>query len=450
MSTIKKGYLIPHPPLLVAGVGKGSEVSNTKNAIQKIAAEIAALNPETIVMITPHGTSYSDYIHISPGTRAEGNMVKFGAAHVTFSVNYDNELAELIGEIATDEGLRAGPLGERDRSLDHGVTVPLHFINAKRIVRISIAGQSPLDHYRIGMCIAKAGAQLNRRLVIIASGDMSHKLKKDGPYGFATEGPEFDHIVRACVEKNQWQRLVQINPDLAEAAAECGHKSLVMLLGAFDGQKIEGQVLCYEGPFGVGYLTASFESINPAQSLLQSLLNSRDEILRQTRAQEDEYVTLARKAIEHFVRTGKTLANPKTLPSTRAGVFVSIKKDDNLRGCIGTAGPTTKSVAEEIIQNAISACSRDNRFSPIGKDELDDLVYSVDVLFPAEPIKNKSELDVNRYGVIVRSGRRSGLLLPALTGVNTVDEQIGIALRKAGINPDENYTMGRFEVIRHK
>lgn len=447
---------MPHPPLLVPGVGKGSEIPNTRKACERIASEIKELNPETVIVISPHSTMYGDYFHISPGVSAEGDFGKFGARQIKLSVEYDEEFAKLIGKLANDEGLPAGGLGEREPALDHGVTVPLHFIQSRRIVRISLSGLSLLDHYRLGICIKKAGEKLGRRYIVVASGDMSHKLKDSGPYGYAPEGPEFDNLVRTCVEKGQWEHLLRIDLELAENAAECGLKSLVMLLGAFDCQKIESSVLCYEGPFGVGYLTASLESsgVTSVPSIYKEALKGIEEAMKQTRAEEDEYVRLARQSIEYYTKNKRIMPTPKNLSkvllNTRAGVFVSIKKDGNLRGCIGTTGPTTKCIAEEIIQNAVSACSRDHRFQRVEDGELGALVYSVDVLFPAESIKGKSDLDVNRYGVIVRCGKRSGLLLPALSGINTVDEQISIALRKAGIGADEPYTLERFEVVRHK
>ena len=498
---------MPHPPLIIPGVGKGSEIPDTRTAFNKIAAEIEELNPETIIIISPHSVLYSDYFHISPGKQAKGDMSKFEAKQISFCVSYDEEFAELIGKIANNKGLPAGPLGEREAALDHGVMVPSYFIAAtphkdgicpsasfrqttktkhcvrgcttppkpfllseqksienpntpsvrcclhRQIVRISLSGSSVIEHYRLGMCIAEAGKRLNRKFVVIASGDMSHKLKHDGPYGFAPEGPEFDKLVCYCIENNEWQILMQIDPDLAESAAECGYKSIGILLGVFDGQKINGKILCYEGPFGVGYLTAEFEATGNKASLLQELLSASKNAIEQIRAQEDEYVRLARQSVEYFTRTGEILNISKDLPknllNTRAGVFVSVKKEGNLRGCVGTTGPSEKNIAAEIIQNAISACSRDPRFSPVEEKELPYLIYSVDVLFPPEAIKSKSKLDVNRYGVIVRCGRRSGLLLPALAGINTVDEQISIALRKGGISPDEPYTLERFEVVRH-
>jgi AmmeMemoRadiSam system protein A len=134
----------------------------------------------------------------------------------------------------------------------------------------------------------------------------------------------------------------------------------------------------------------------------------------------------------------------------KAGVFVSIKTESgDLRGCIGTIAPYTKNIAEEIINNAISAGIHDPRFDPIEEYELENLVYSVDILKAPEKIQSIDELDVKRYGVIVRKGNRTGLLLPNLEGINSPSEQVDIALRKAGIGRYEDYSMERFEVVRH-
>jgi len=133
----------------------------------------------------------------------------------------------------------------------------------------------------------------------------------------------------------------------------------------------------------------------------------------------------------------------------KQGVFVSLKKDGELRGCIGTVFPAYDNITDEIMKNAIEAGERDPRFNPVEEDELYDIVYSVDVLMPAEK-SSREMLNPKKYGVIVRSGYRTGLLLPDLSGVDTIDEQISIALKKAGIEEDENYSIERFEVIRHK
>ena len=133
----------------------------------------------------------------------------------------------------------------------------------------------------------------------------------------------------------------------------------------------------------------------------------------------------------------------------RAGAFVSIHKNGALRGCIGTILPTCETLADEIMQNAISAGTADPRFPAIEEEELESLEISVDVLNKPEPIDSAFQLDVKKYGVIVTSGRKRGLLLPNLDGVDTIEDQIAIACRKAGISEDEAYSLERFEVVRH-
>lgn len=446
-------YLVPHPPLLVPGVGGGHEIPDTRQAYEQIAAELTIQNPDTVVIISPHSILYDDYIHIAPGKKASGDFRAFGAKDIRFSVDYDTELASLIGKQAQKQNIPAGPLGAEKSELDHGVMVPLYFLKSTRIVRISLSGLPLIDHYRFGMCISKAIGMLSRRAVVIASGDMSHKLKADGPYGFAPEGPEHDAFVCDCVRNAYFRKLMTIDPVLSERAAECGLRSLAILAGTLDGMKISSQVLCYEGPFGVGYLTAAFNGDGQAPSLLPLIMEDRSAKLKEHRRGEDPYVILARQNTEQFVRTGKYITLQSDLPpemlSGQAGVFVSIKKDGRLRGCIGTTAPTQKNIAMEILKNSAAAACHDTRFDPIEPAELNDLTYSVDVLLPAEPIPDAAALDVKRYGVIVTHGRRRGLLLPDLDGVDTVEQQIDIALRKAGINSSAPYTLERFEVVRH-
>ena len=140
---------------------------------------------------------------------------------------------------------------------------------------------------------------------------------------------------------------------------------------------------------------------------------------------------------------------PDEMMTRSAGAFVSLHAHGQLRGCIGTTGPTTECVAWEIVQNAVSAGSRDPRFVPVRTDELDSLEYSVDILGEPEAVSSQTELDVKKYGIIVSCGNRRGLLLPDLEGVDTVEQQIEIARQKGGISSRERYTLERFEVVRH-
>lgn len=173
----------------------------------------------------------------------------------------------------------------------------------------------------------------------------------------------------------------------------------------------------------------------------------------QLKKQESLYVNLARKTIEKYVSTGDRMAVPDDLPEEalkrRAGAFVTLKKFGQLRGCIGTISATEDNIAKEIIQNAISAAARDPRFPPVTSSELQDLVYSVDILGETENIDSSEDLDVKKYGVIVSSGHRRGLLLPNLEGIDNVEEQISIAMQKAGIRKGEKVRLQRFEVVRY-
>ena len=170
----------------------------------------------------------------------------------------------------------------------------------------------------------------------------------------------------------------------------------------------------------------------------------------------DAYVQLATEVIAHYVRTGNehyTLPTYVTddMRQKRTGTFVSIHtRDGALRGCIGTIGPTQPSVAMEIVANAISAATRDPRFAPITVKELDNLDVSVDVLTEPEKITSASDLNPKKYGVIVEKGRQRGLLLPDLPDITTVEEQLSIAMRKAGIlEGPYGCTLYRFRVVRH-
>ena len=458
-------YALPHPPLAVPAVGNGreNEIRETLSAFELAAEEIAGLSPETIVFITPHGTTYSDYFHISPGNRAKGDLSGFNAREVAFEVEYDADLAGEITRLAGKSGIAAGGQGEKKPELDHGVTVPLYFINRRfknyKLVRISQSGMDPAEHYRLGRIIAEAAENLRRKTVLIASGDLSHKLSADGPYGFAREGAEFDGAVRQALADGDFPALFNIPDNLRECAAECGYNSYMVLAGCFDRHKTESRLLSYEAPFGVGYAAAKFSRGEPdsTRDFLEQYTQANLKDARRRADLEDGYRSLARKSLEFTVKTGDILPLPPGLPAelteNKAGVFVSIHKNGRLRGCVGTISPATGSIALEIIRNAVSAGLRDNRFEPVSARDLPALVYKVDVLSAPEPIAGPEELDVKRYGVIVSSGNRRGLLLPNLDGVDTVDAQIDIAKRKAGIaetTPSESIKLERFEVVRYE
>lgn len=161
---------------------------------------------------------------------------------------------------------------------------------------------------------------------------------------------------------------------------------------------------------------------------------------------------LARESLAHYLKNGQLLDTPSELQPEllgQAGVFVSLKKAGQLRGCIGTFTSTRATIAEEIIQNAVSAGTQDPRFWPVEAAELNELTVSVDILSQPEPVEGMDKLDPKCYGIVVHSGRRTGLLLPDLDGVNTVEQQVEIARQKAGIRPEEAVELYRFTVTRY-
>ena len=459
--SIIRGYFLPHPPLAVPAVGRGreKEMQDTLDALDQVAKEIARIAPETIVYITPHSTLYADYFHISPGGSAKGDLSNFGAGQVMFEVEYDRDLVYEIAAAANEDEILAGDIGEEDPRLDHGTMIPMWFINQHytdyKVVRISPSGMTPGEHYHFGMSIAKGVERFGKKVVLVASGDLSHKLTESGPYGYAMEGKIFDQTITTILTYGDYTPLLLTADGLRNAAAECGFNSLAIMAGCFDRRKVETKLYSYEGPFGVGYAVGSVTPVgsDPNRNFLDKLIQIVAKNAALKKKKEHPYQQLARKSLEHRVKTGTQLEMPKDLPrellENKAGVFVSIYKNDRLRGCVGTISPTTESIAAEIIQNAISAGIYDNRFDEVRGSELDELTYSVDVLSPPEEIASIRELDVKKYGVIVTKGMKRGLLLPDLEGIDTVEEQVAIAKQKAVISKNEKVKLERFLVTRY-
>lgn len=458
---IVHAFMVPHPPVAVPEIGRGSErqILPTLQSYEKVAEEIAEIRPDTIILSTPHSTMYADYFLISPGRHAHGDFGQYNHREVSFEVDYDEEFTRRLSRHCREAGMSAGTDYERDPNLDQGTMVPLYFIDKKytdyKLVRVGLSGQSLPEHYRLGQLIQKTADELGRRAVYVASGDLSHCQLESGPYGLHEEGPEYDERIMKTMGSADFGELLEYDPVFLEKAEECGHRSFVIMAGALDGKSVTPHVLTHEATFGVGYGFVSYDvgGDDPDRHFLEKY---EEKVRQNTGHSTDPYVRLARASVESWVRDHRKIRVPDDVPeemkTTRAGAFVSLHEFGDLRGCIGTIGPTKKSVAEEIISNGISACSRDPRFSQVRAEELPYLEISVDVLSPAERISSPSELDVKKYGVICSTpdGHR-GLLLPDLDGVDTVRQQISIACRKGGIDPnDPELILERFEVVRHE
>lgn len=456
--------MVPHPPIALHEVGRGEErkIQDILDAYDKAARFAAAHHPDTLIITSPHTVMYRDYFNVSGGSSAYGDMGRFRASSVSFEVNYDEQFTHNLEILAEGDHFPAGCQYDRDKMLDHGTMVPLYFLQRYvdlkkvKIVRIGLSGFPLTDHYKLGMYLKRLMAASDKNYFFVASGDLSHCQKKEGPYGFAPEGPEYDVRIMKTMGTGNFEELLEYDPAFLEKAKECGHRSFTILAGALDQTGVKPEVLGHSAKFGVGYgiITYELTGKDAKRNFLDQYQEKQKKIMMEKKKDCDPYVQLAWKSVEAYVSEHKKISIPADTPEEllhqKAGAFVSIHENGELRGCIGTISAVRKNLAEEIIQNAISACSRDPRFSAIQKEELPFLEISVDVLGKAEPLINLKHQDVKKYGIIVSKGMRRGLLLPDLEGVDTPYQQYSIACRKAGIEEEEaEVKMERFQVIRH-
>jgi AmmeMemoRadiSam system protein A len=442
-----------------------AKIEKTVQAMQELGRRLKAADPQTLVFITPHGPLLRQSIVLGGMARLKGDLGAFGAPQVTFSQVNDLEMVAAIRTAAAAAGF---PVQVSERwsgrgyhlgpELDHGVMAPLYYLRqslGERPLVVSTYALLPLEAlYAFGTVLRQVIQESGKRVAVVASGDLSHRLLPGAPAGYDPEGQVFDRRLQDLLGRLDVPGIMELPEELVERAGECGLRSLIIALGALEGLAVEVDLLSYEGPFGVGYLVAALapRGEDPGRRLLEQLQRRRQEGLEQQRQQESLPVRLARETLETYVREGRRPKPPSPLPAElqrTAGVFVSLKKYGQLRGCIGTIRATKPNLAEEIIANAISAGTRDPRFEPVRPEELPELTYAVDVLGEPEPVKSLDELDPKRYGVIVRKGWRSGLLLPDLEGIDTVEAQVRIAKQKAGIAPEEDCGLERFEVTRY-
>lgn len=467
MGKILGNYIMPHPPIIIPEIGKGEDkkIINTQRACSEIAKEIKELAPQVVIVITPHGPMFSDGVAISHIDNISGNFGAFGEPSIKFTKKINIPLTNEIISNADELGIPMVPITLNSSKkyniaveLDHGTMVPLYFIDQEysnyEIVHITYGGISLFDLYKLGTAIKRSVEDEGYKAVVVGSGDLSHRLSNKGPYEYNPLGPLFDEQVINLLKLGDIEGIFNMDKKLIEGAGECGMRSIYVLLGTMQGYTIKGDCLSYEGPFGVGYGVVKFNLTKSEKAFsIEEEIRSRRAILKSNRENEDLYVRLARESLEYYLTNRKYLKVPEycteEMLKEKRGTFVSLKKAGELRGCIGTILPTTNSVALEIIRNAIEAGEHDLRFNPVAHEELEDIVFSVDILMPAVPA-TREELDPKNFGVIVTSGGRRGLLLPDLEGVDTVEEQLGIALKKGGIGESDNYKIEKFEVIRHR
>jgi AmmeMemoRadiSam system protein A/AmmeMemoRadiSam system protein B len=435
--------LMPHAPILVPAVGgaRGGAAADSCRSMREAAKKVVASQPDSIVLVSPHSPRKSGSFGLWSDEVLEGSFDQFGAPAARVKLPNDRRLVGAIVSEADARNVETWSI--RHQALDHGALVPLWFLaeagwsGPTVIASLNYPDEGGLTSF--GEAVAAAAKSLGRRIAFIASGDMSHRLTKSAPGGFHPDAHRFDETFIRLVQAGNYRGVANINLELRELAAEDAVDSTVVAAAAVGWRAAGHQVLNYEGPFGVGYGVAVLFEAETKSSLPQA-----------AEASGEALPSLARRSVEASLRgisqsapsaTGEYLAAP-------AGVFVTIRRrPGELRGCIGTIAPVCASVVEETWRNARLAAMRDGRFEPVALRELPQLRFEVSVLHPPEAIDSPDKLDPQRYGVIVSTedGRR-GLLLPAIEGIDTIEQQVLFARRKGRIDPDEPAQLQRFEL----
>ena len=430
---------------VVAGQFYPGSASQLKEMIRGMVNE-KATREEVIGLVSPH----AGYIYSGPVAGATISRIKFKDTFIIIGPNHTGRGKPLsiitegtwetpLGQIEIDSELAKRILAasshlEEDHiahQSEHSIEVQLPFLQYFkpdiRLVPIILAYHSGATYKEIGRDIAKAIKELDKKVVIIASSDMTHYEPQESAQKKDTKAIE---AILDLDEDELLKRVDELNISMCGYAPTASLISAAKELGATGAELVRYQTS--------GDITGDYSAVVGYAGIIIKEMSP--------------LVKLAKETVETLVREGKTPQPEELTPEMRkrAGVFVSIHKLGELRGCIGTFEPTQDNVAQEIITNAISSATRDPRFPPVAPNELKDLSYSVDVLTKPEPIASQDQLDPKKYGVIVECGFRRGLLLPDLEGVDTVDYQIDICRQKAGIAPDEPVKLYRFEVKRYK
>jgi AmmeMemoRadiSam system protein A len=443
--------LMPHAPVLVPAVGgkRGNQAGASVSAMAETARRVVKAGPDTIVLISPHTPRRRGAFAIWAGGRISGSLAQFGAPAAAVDLPADEILSGLITEEAGMRGLEIWQL--HDAELDHGAVVPLwHLADAgwrgpTVLIGLNYPGEPGL--VELGEAIAAAARRAGRRVALVASGDMSHRLQPGAPAGFHPRAKEFDGAFIECLRAGDYRKLLDFDSGLSDLAAEDALDSTLVAASAVNWNAAGHEVLSYEGPFGVGYGVAILHH-SPTEDVSAGA--------RETDVAEagKALAQVARRSIEAAFRgdVGKPDMPAEGIPSERHGVFVTLRSPrGELRGCVGTLTPHFGNTAEETWHVARDAAFRDGRFAPVDAHELEQLRFEVSVVLPLEEVASMAELDPRRYGVVLATGDgRRGILLPDVKGIETVEQQLEAARHKGGIGGFEPVRIHRFAVKKSR
>lgn len=498
--------LCPHPPLLIPGIADSAKekAATTIASFKQWALQLKEQKPDRLIIMSPHAPAASAAVPIFSVASLSGSMQRFGCPEVSLNVDCDTDFIEHLSSLCREEDFPLLTVNDDlikqhrlEINLDHGTLIPLYFLQEAGLdVPIVLLGYGPSYtelYIQLGKIVKKvAEEETDKKTAIIASGDLSHRLSESGPYGFSPYGFKFDESINKVLDSAEVESLLNFSNEEVNEAAQCGLYAIAMLLGSLEKDEICGKRFSYEAPYGVGYSVVGYLPKNVAfvdnKGLSDSTSNSTKEVgsedktttekdvasvkitsplnfmgRKQAGAAKVEFsdstsgkgaktvldprLELARRSVESYVLNGERLSLKEgEYPNLQdpAAVFVTLKEHGQLRGCIGSLMPIETSQAGEIVRNAILACSQDPRFPAVSAEELPQLQYQVYVLGEPVKIRGPQELDPKRYGVIVRKDGRSGVLLPNLEGIDSIDMQLRIACQKGGILPEEKPELYRF------
>lgn len=433
---VEIAVLMPHAPILVPAVAgeREDQVRRSVRAMREVTARVVRRAPESVVVVSPHSPRRRREFGVWVEERHHGSMAGFRAPEVSFDLPNDRDMLAALEQSAAGEGIGLWPIGEE--VLDHGASVPLWFLweagwrGPTTVLSLNYPGNGGLGE--LGRAIANAARRTSRKVALIASGDMSHRLQPGAPGGFHPEAKRFDETFIRMVGEGRADRLLDFDPALQELAGEDALDSTRVALAAVDHDMSGCRVLDYQGPFGVGYGVAVLHDAGDAAA-----------------GNPLSLPRLARLSVEAAL-----LGNAAVCPAPDSDflrrampVFVTIHTTDGgLRGCVGSLAAHYDNVAAETWANARAAAFRDSRFPPVRAEELGGLVFEVSVLHSFEEA-DATEIDPRVHGVLVSTadGRR-GVLLPDIEGIDTAERQIEIARRKGDIGEFEKVRLQRFTV----
>ena len=261
--------IAPHPPIIIPEIGRGQmrAAANTVDGVKQLSSRIREKQPELIIMITPHGQVVRKGPAVLAGTKLAGDFGQFGFPGLKVEMETDRELVDLLVEETANLPVKPVLLGDHDqqprsgKTLDHGAMVPLYYLREAGIsvpgLHITVSFDPYSDLYRFGQALRKAVDKRGAPTAVIASGDLSHRLKPGAPAGYSPRGKDFDQLLVDLISAGRVDDILNIDQRLIEEAGECGLRPIIMALGLLEESGFNPEILSYEGPFGVGYLVAA-------------------------------------------------------------------------------------------------------------------------------------------------------------------------------------------------